>query len=48
MSQVVRYRAELARCADLLAYQLGKEKQLLGFTWQGVARGAVEASVENC
>eukprot|EP00439_Symbiodinium_sp_Y106_P087246 s121_g43.t1 len=24
---VVRYRAELARCADLLAYQLGKEKQ---------------------
>ncbi|CAK9114491.1 unnamed protein product [Durusdinium trenchii] len=24
---IVRYRGELARCADLLAYQLGKEKQ---------------------
>lgn len=24
---IVRYRGELARCADLLAFQLGKEKQ---------------------
>eukprot|EP00931_Biecheleriopsis_adriatica_P063089 TRINITY_DN38161_c0_g2_i1.p1 TRINITY_DN38161_c0_g2~~TRINITY_DN38161_c0_g2_i1.p1 ORF type:complete len:334 (+),score=64.69 TRINITY_DN38161_c0_g2_i1:54-1004(+) len=26
-NDVLRYRAELARCADLLAFQLGKEKQ---------------------
>lgn len=27
---IVKYRGELARCADLLAYQLGKEKQYHG------------------